>query len=298
MIYTIVRKDKDDNNKIDAIVSFDSITSMDESWSATVTSQTVENGFNITDNINIESPTYNINATLSSYSLFAKNREIVWDGSTFKTEGEANLNYHIGVRDQMIRVLSERRVVTLVESSANSYDADVPTRVNELKSGYFKEIDNCIITSLSFSHPDTGTGAIIANISLQKITVAKVAVSELLEGEKRALIRPLAVNFEPFTGSKKAVETGEIDPSTGLPTEANTTTPKGNWDEQNEIRRGNLDMPRKEKQIEANAIATQRQYDTAELTTIVPTGAGWSVIDGADKSALLRNDGSLIDVVK
>lgn len=294
MIYTIVRKDKD-NNKIDAIVSFDSITSMDESWSATVTSQTVENGFNITDNINIESPTYNINATLSSYSLFAKNREIVWDGSTFKTEGEANLNYHIGVRDQMIRVLSERRVVTLVESSANSYDADVPTRVNELKSGYFKEIDNCIITSLSFSHPDTGTGAIIANISLQKITVAKVAVSELLEGEKRALIRPLAVNFEPFTGSKKAVETGEIDPSTGLPTETAATAPKGNWDAENKSRRDALDMPSKQTYVESNADGAQYMYNTGKLSTTVQTGDTWAAIKGSDKSVLMHPDGGRVD---
>lgn len=295
MIYTIVRKDKD-NNKIDAIVSFDSITSMDESWSATVTSQTVENGFNITDNINIESPTYNINATLSSYSLFAKNREIVWDGSTFKTEGEANLNYHIGVRDQMIRVLSERRVVTLVESSANSYDADVPTRVNELKSGYFKEIDNCIITSLSFSHPDTGTGAILANISLQKITVAKVAVSELLEGEKRALIRPLAVNFEPFTGSKKAVETGEIDPTTGLPTEATVTAPKGNWDAENKSRRDALDMPSKQTYVESNADGAQYMYNTGKLSTTVQTGDTWAAIKGSDKSVLMHPDGGRVDV--
>ena len=295
MIYTIVRKDK--NDKIDAIISFDSVASMDESWSATVTSQTVENGFNITDNINIESPTYNINATLSSYSLFAKSREIVWDGNTFKTEGDANLNYHIEVREQIKKVFSERRVVTLVESSVNSSDTDDTTKVNELKSGYFKEIDTCIITSLNFSHPDSGTGAITVSMTLQKITVAKVAISELMEGEKRALIKPLAVNFEPFNGAKKAIETGEIDPTTGLPNE-NTAPQKGNWHEQNEIQRGNLNMPRKEKQIEANAIATQHQYDTGKATTIVQTGAGWSVIEGNDKSVLMKPDGVIVDVVK
>ena len=100
MIYTIVRKD--DNGKIDAIISFDSITSMDESWNATVTSQTVEYGFNISDNTNIEAPTYNISAVLSSYS-FQKRQEIIWDGEDFSSGGEPNLNYHIEVRDQMIR---------------------------------------------------------------------------------------------------------------------------------------------------------------------------------------------------
>ena len=59
MIYTLVRRKGED---IDAIISFDSISSFDESWSATVTTQTVEKGFNISDNINIEPPTYDIRA--------------------------------------------------------------------------------------------------------------------------------------------------------------------------------------------------------------------------------------------
>ena len=113
MIYTIVRKD--DNDKIDAIISFDSITSMDESWNATVTSQTVEYGFNISDNTNIEAPTYNISSTISSYSLFRKDREITWNGEEFKTESEPNLNYHIEVREQLIKVFSDRKLVTLIE---------------------------------------------------------------------------------------------------------------------------------------------------------------------------------------
>lgn len=296
MIYTIVRKDK--NDKIDAIISFDSVASMDESWSATVTSQTVENGFNITDNINIESPTYNINATLSSYSLFAKNREIVWDGNTFKTEGDANLNYHIEVREQIKRVFSERRVVTLVESSVNSSDTDDTTKVNELKSGYFKEIDNCIITSLSFSHPDSGTGAIIVNMTLQKITVAKVAISELMEGEKRALIKPLAVNFEPFNGAKKSTETGEIDPTTGLPSETAAAPQKGNYDEQLKTRRENLSMDLKESQIKANAVAAQHMDNTGKLATTAQVGGGYVAIEGNDKSVLMRPDGGRLDADK
>ena len=136
MIYTIVRKD--DNDKIDAIISFDSITSMDESWNATVTSQTVEYGFNISDNTNIESPTYNISSTISSYSLFRKDREITWNGEEFKTESEPNLNYHIEVREQLIKVFSDRKLITLIESSVNSDSTNDKVKVEELKSGYFK----------------------------------------------------------------------------------------------------------------------------------------------------------------
>lgn len=292
MIYTIVRKDK--ANKIDSIISFDSISSIDESWNATVTSQTVEYGFNITDNINIESPTFSINAILSSYSLFAKNREIVWDGSSFNTEGEANLNYHIDARDWLIKVFSDRKVVTLIESSINSSDENDVTFVNEIKSGYFKEIEDCIITSLNFSQPDSGTGAIFVNMNLQKITIAKVAIEELRDGEKRALVRPLAVNFEPFSGQQKAVETGKIDPTTGLPEGGVTEPQKGNWDEQNKIRRDNYKMDLKESEIEANAVAAQKQYETGKLHTTVQVGNAWAVIEGSDKSVLMRPDGGRV----
>ena len=70
MIYTLVRRDSENN--IDSILSFDCITSFDESWAATVTTQTVEYGFDVTDNINIEAPTYSIVAIISSYSLLKK----------------------------------------------------------------------------------------------------------------------------------------------------------------------------------------------------------------------------------
>ena len=118
MIYTLVRKN--DKGVIDAIVSFTSISSMDESWNSTVTSQPIEFGFNVTDNINIENPTYDISGTISSYSLFRGDKEIVWDGEDFTNKTESNPKFHIDVREQMIRVFSQRKTLTLIESSVMS----------------------------------------------------------------------------------------------------------------------------------------------------------------------------------
>lgn len=288
MIYTIVRKD--DNDKIDAIISFDSITSMDESWNATVTSQTVEYGFNISDNTNIESPTYNINATISSYSLFRKDREITWDGEEFKTESEPNLNFHIEVREQLIKVFSDRKLVTLIESSINSDSANDKVKVEELKSGYFKEIDDCIITSLSFSHPDTGSGAIKADIKLQKIVMANVAITELAEGEKRALLRELPVNFEPYSGKSKKEE-GLIDPTTGLPAEGSTPIQKGNRDEMEKIMREKLGINDDKEYLEAVQRATDAVNRTGKTHTVVKAGNSYRVIQGRNAAALLTIDG-------
>ena len=288
MIYTIVRKD--DNDKIDAIISFDSITSMDESWNATVTSQTVEYGFNISDNTNIEAPTYNISSTISSYSLFRKDREITWNGEEFKTESEPNLNFHIEVREQLIKVFSDRKLVTLIESSVNSDNANDKVKVEELKSGYFKEIDDCIITSLSFSHPDTGSGAIKADIKLQKIVMANVAITELAEGEKRALLRELPVNFEPYSGKSKKEE-GLIDPTTGLPTEGSTPIQKGNRDEMEKIMRENLGINDDKEYLEAVQKATDAVNRTGKTHTVVKAGNSYRVIQGRNAAALLTIDG-------
>ena len=285
MIYTIVRKD--DNDKIDAIISFDSITSMDESWNATVTSQTVEYGFNISDNTNIESPTYNISSTISSYSLFRKDREITWNGEEFKTESEPNLNYHIEVREQLIKVFSDRKLVTLIESSVNSDSTNDKVKVEELKSGYFKEIDDCIITSLSFSHPDTGSGAIKADIKLQKIVMANVAITELAEGEKRALLRELPVNFEPYSGKSKKEE-GLIDPTTGLPAEEGSTPiQKGNRDEMEKIMREKLGINDDKEYLEAVQRATQAVSITGKTHTVVKAGNSYRVIKGRNAAALM-----------
>ena len=289
MIYTIVRKN--DNDKIDAIISFDSITSMDESWNATVTSQTVEYGFNISDNTNIESPTYNISSTISSYSLFRKDREITWNGEEFKTESEPNLNYHIEVREQLIKVFSDRKLVTLIESSVNSDSTNDKVKVEELKSGYFKEIDDCIITSLSFSHPDTGSGAIKADIKLQKIVMANVAITELAEGEKRALLRELPVNFEPYSGKSKKEE-GLIDPTTGLPAEdGSTPIQKGNRDEMEKIMREKLGINDDKEYLEAAQRATEAVSITSKTHTVVKAGNSYRVIQGRNAAALLTIDG-------
>lgn len=289
MIYTIVRKD--DNGKIDAIISFDSITSMDESWNATVTSQTVEYGFNISDNTNIEAPTYNISAVLSSYSLFSKTREIVWDGEEFSVDGDPNLNYHIEVREQMIRVFSDRKVVTLIESSVNSENANDIAKVEELKSGYFKEIEDCVISSLSFSHPDTGTGAIHAEIKLQKIVMANVAITELSEGEKRAFLRESPTNFEPFSGGKSKTEEGLIDPTTGLPDESVPAIDKGNRDEMEKIMREKLGINDDKEYLEAVQKATDAVNRTGKTHTVVKAGNSYRVIQGRNAAALLTIDG-------
>lgn len=281
MIYTLVRKN--DKGVIDAIVSFTSISSMDESWNSTVTSQPIEFGFNVTDNINIENPTYDIAGTISSYSLFRGDKEIVWDGEDFANKTESNPKYHIDVREQMIRVFSQRKTLTLIESSVMSDNVNDKGYVDELKSGYFKEIENCVITSLSFSYPENSMGAINVNMKLQKLTIANTVIAELEEGEKRALLRPLAANYEPFSSSRKE-EAGGIDPTTGLPEESTTESVQGNYEEMKKKESKDIGLDDVKSEQAAREISADYIKQTGELSTLMEVGGGYVAIEGTDQT--------------
>lgn len=208
MIYTLVRRDSGGN--VDAVISFDSITSMDESWTAKVSSYTVENGFDISDNVNVEPTEYSISAVISSYSLFNLDNEIVWNGEDFKSGNNYTIDSHIFARDEIIRIFKEGSVLTLLETTANSANEDLTTKVEELKAGFVNEIENCVMTSLSISHPDSGGAAFYVNIKLQKVVVAVVNTSELADSEMTPAVRPMKGNTDNVS-SDTTTETEEGD---------------------------------------------------------------------------------------
>lgn len=205
MIYTLVRKDREGN--VDSIISFDSVSSMDEAWSATVSTQTVEKGFNISDNINIEPEVYSIEAIISSYSLFIKEKEISWDGSSFRSRGQSDKQSHVKAREELIKIFKEGSVLSLLETTANSVSSNLGEKYNELKSGYVKEIEDCVITSMSISHPSEGTGAFFVSLKLQKIYTASVRVEELPEGQSVPLLTPMQAKEANVASNSSAGKT-------------------------------------------------------------------------------------------
>lgn len=281
MIYTIVRKDK--NNNIDAVISFSSISSMEETWSSTVTSQTVEYGYNVTDNINIEAPTYSISATLSSYSLFDASKEIVWDGEGFTTDNSSDdERSHVKARDEIIKIFSDRRLVTLLESDVNSNNKNLVEKETELKSGKFKENDSCIITSLSISHPSDGSGAFFVNMTLQKIVTAKIILAELEDGEKVALIKPLNTVFEPVKNTTEE-KNGLTDPATGEPIEETISKEAGNYEAVNKRERALLGVDALKDYNKAVARAAYMTKVTGKTHTVDKKGDNYIVVRGWSK---------------
>lgn len=207
MIYTLVRKDRGGN--VDSIISFDSVSSMDEAWTATVSTQTVEKGFNISDNINIEPEVYSIEAIISSYSLFIKEKEISWDGSSFRSRGQSDKQSHVKARDELIKIFKEGSVLSLLETTANSVNSNLGEKYNELKVGYVKEVEDCVITSMSISHPSAGTGAFFVSLKLQKIYTASVMVEELPEGQSVPLLTQMQAKETSVASTSSSGKTAD-----------------------------------------------------------------------------------------
>ena len=190
MIYTIVFKSVDDGGSetINGVISFDCIKSFSESRSATVSTQTVEKGFNISDNINIEPVQFTLDGYISSYYLKDDENEIVWGGSGFKTNNSNSKTYtHARVRDSLIAFFEERNVFTLMESEYGSTNKDVTENYNEQKRGYYKEYENCVLTSMDFSVPEASSEVFSISMKIQKITIAVVQERRLEKGEMGVL---------------------------------------------------------------------------------------------------------------
>lgn len=280
MIYTLIRKDASDS--VQSIISFDSISSMDESWTAQVSSYTVESGFNITDNVNIEPTTYSIDAIISGYSLFRKGSEITWDGEGFSSEEDLNLE-HLYARDEIIETFKSGAVLTILESSASSNHTNLDTKLTELYSGTKKEIDNCVMTSLSISHPSGGTGAFFVSIKLQKIEVALIETHILKDDELSPAVRPMKENTDnEASSSKTESEEGDTTNSnnkTGEQVSAESVPPfkKSNRDSQGagEIRATERKNVYK-SQINAYKDMMEAQSQDGIPRDLIQTGTGWS----------------------
>ena len=228
MIYTIVLKDTDDsgNSVINGVISFDCIKSFSESRSATVSTQTVEKGFNISDNINIEPVQFNLDGYISSYHLLGDKYEITWDGRQFKSSNNQVTYSHARVRDSLINFFEERNVFTLMESEYSSSQDDDQDAYSEQKSGYYKEHENCVLTSMDFSAPEASSEVFSISMKLQKITIAVVQERRLEKGEIGVLQK-----YRPNTDVSSTTSTTTDSSGTKDDADAKATDPTKVLDE-------------------------------------------------------------------
>ena len=182
MIYTLINRNKDGN--IAQIISFDSVQSFTESLRSTVSSSTVEYGFPISDNVTTENPTYSLNTTVSSYSLFNSDKEIYWDGQDFVTSSSTtDTSLHIYMRDSVKSLWENRQVISILESEKASFEVNLETKYTQLTSKYNKEYLNCVITSLEIDTSESSNGVIFLKMTIEKVDVAYVSFGQLQEDQ-------------------------------------------------------------------------------------------------------------------
>lgn len=256
MIYTIVLKDTDDsgNSVINGVISFDCIKSFSESRSATVSTQTVEKGFNISDNINIEPVQFNLDGYISSYHLLGDKYEITWDGRQFKSNNNQANYSHARVRDFLIDFFEQRNVFTLMESEYSSSQDDDQEAYSEQKSGYYKEHENCVLTSMDFSVPEASSEVFSISMKIQKITIAVVQERRLEKGEIGVLQK-----YRPNT---------DVSSVTSTTTDTNADGSKSGGD--NGVGETSNDIPQALKDAEKQA------NQPPKPTTDISGGQTWS----------------------
>ena len=213
MIYTLINRDKDGN--ISQIISFDSVQSFTESLRSTVSSSTVEYGFPISDNVTTENPTYSLNTTVSSYSLFNSDKEIYWDGQDFVTSSSTtDTSLHIYMRDSVKSLWENRQVISILESEKTSFEVNLETKYTQLTSKYNKEYLNCVITSLEIDTSESSNGVIFLKMTIEKVDVAYVSFGQLQEDQMQP---PLKAHSKVVTDLGTAKTTTTDDNSSTKP---------------------------------------------------------------------------------
>ena len=214
MIYTLLNRDKDGNVK--QIFSFESVQSFTESLRASVSSSTVEFGFPISDNISTENPTYSLNTAVSAYSLFNQENEIYWNGDDFVSQSSAQggNNYHLTMRDALKSLWKDRQIISILEGDKASFANTVSERYAQLTSKYYKEYENCAITSLEIDTGESSNGVIFLKMSIEQVDVAYVSFGILQEDQMQP---PLKAHSKVVTDLGTAKTTTTDDNSSTKP---------------------------------------------------------------------------------
>lgn len=286
MMYTLASfKD----NKVTALITFDAITSLEEKWSANVTTQVVEKGFNISDSVTVEPPTYSIRGIVTSYSIFDMRGEITWVNGSFAPRDYKTEERHITSRNKLIDLISSGGVVTILESKEVYIDSDDTVAYTQTAVSKVREIEDCVITSLTLSQPDSASGAIDISLELQRVMLATVDSKALEPDEVQPALIPY---YSPATqsgsggsGSTKASNTEEeaislmevVDDPLASEEEKSvekTSNYKHGLAGHNQIMRGiNTDASKFAKAAEQQRL-TEKPVDNP-LGTIVLTDGSW-----------------------
>lgn len=215
MIYTLIKRDPS-SDAVVSTYSFNCVRSFNDKRSASVSTEIVEQGYGISDNITIDNPTFSIEATLTGYSIYEDNFEVVWDGEDFvqASDSEVYINYVQRAKATLLELFESRSLISILESESNSFSSDNATKETELKRKAYDEISSCVMTGIDFSFAPSATEALYVSMSFVKVRFAKVSFSELTDAEMLPALIPLKKQTQSVsskTSEKEAPTSGNPD---------------------------------------------------------------------------------------
>ena len=276
MIYTLIKYNQD--NDLEAIFSFESVSSYSESWTGTVAKSTTEQGFPYADHINIENPVFEINATFSDYSLFNTENEIYWDGEDFVSNREdRSVSSSVQLKQEIVGWFVGRGTFHLWQTSENSFSRDANEKLTELKSSYVQHYENCVITDINVSESESISSAYSIKMKIEQLNIATVQTRQLSKDELQpALQKKLAKTPDNLGNSASSSSTDSgSDPS--------KTVAQKSGDEANVIAKAKEGVPLElQKELggsqaflnavnSANAYSDNNQYGLAVVKQVTPT---------------------------
>lgn len=276
MIYTLIKYDKE--NKLEAIFSFESVSSYSESWTGTVAKSTTEQGFPIADHINIENPVFEINATFSDYSLFNTDNEIYWDGEDFVSNRvDKSLSNSSKLKQEIVGLFIGRGFFELWQTSENSFSRVNSEKLSELRSSSIETYKNCVITDINVSESESISSAYLIKMKIEQLNIATVQTRQLSKDELQpALRQKLAKTPDNIGNSTSSTNTNAgSDPS--------KTVAQKSGDEANVVAKAKEGVPLElQKELggsqaflnavnSANAYLDNVEYGLATVEKVTPT---------------------------
>ena len=213
MIYTLFTLDE--NNKVEDTISFDVVKSFGEEYSSNISQNVVENGFNVSDSINLSNPKFSITGIITDSKFRVKGHLITFDGFNFTKQTSQNNRDvlqqvdddegYLIVKEKLISLWQNKQLFGILESSD----------LSNISTSQIRSIFPCVLANLSFSKDDNSE-AVYPQLSIEKITYSIVETSAV-SNPTPALIpkyQDEALKASSSAGGASGSATGKVSDTT------------------------------------------------------------------------------------
>lgn len=205
MIYTLYIK-SDEDVIIDTI-TFDSVTSFNETYSSNVPQSVVESGYNVSDTVNLSNPTFTLNGVITDSKFRVDGHLVVFAGNSFEKVESTSLKTinqdeaAKAIREKLIAIWEQSVPIGLMESED----------VNNPVGSEVRDIFPCFITNLSFPKNDSSE-AFFPTITFERVryTSVKIANVDNAAPELIPLAKQEKVGTADTSSGSAAVKTNDL----------------------------------------------------------------------------------------